>query len=190
MAGGPSVPPLIVLVVAWQVRWGGLSAVSLTLATVAYGALAPWHPLEVPWTFVPVVAAMVVLAEVLWTFWPPTAGTRGRPPDTDPADAAPGDAPPSHALPGPPSTRPTPHVRRTDHPVVADPLGRRPPRRGPCRRDGRCARIAGVNGWIPATWCATGAVAIALDARRRTGAWASGERSSYSSAPAQQGGHG
>ena len=55
----------VVLVVAWQLRWGILTLVSWLLATVAFAALAPWEPMSEPWTFVPLLAVMVVVSELL-----------------------------------------------------------------------------------------------------------------------------
>lgn len=162
----------VLLVVAWQLHWGGLSALSLALATAAYAALAPWHPVEVPWTLVPLVAAMVLLAEGLQTLGPVTrAPGRRTSPISSPADEAPGDGPESLE---PPERAPADLIRgRGDLPswllrwdlaplVVAHGVA-------------AVALAASLeNGWIPATWCATGALALALDARRRTGAWAAG----------------
>ena len=133
----------VVFVVAVQVHWGLLSAVGWGLTAVAYGALAPWTPVEQPWTLVPLVAVLVGVAEV-FTHLP---------------------APPALAQPeaGAPAVAPWPRwLQRWDtapflvaHLVAFVALG-----------------AALHYGWVPATWCGTGAVALVVAARMRAWPWA------------------
>lgn len=50
--------------VAVQLRAGTVTVASYALATVGLGALAPWKPLDRPWTLVPWVAALVAVSLV------------------------------------------------------------------------------------------------------------------------------
>lgn len=56
---------VVLAVVAWLVRTPAVSTLSWVLVTVAYGALAPWRPTELPWTLVAFAAGVVVVGEAL-----------------------------------------------------------------------------------------------------------------------------
>ena len=143
---------VVVLVVAWQLRRGGLSVLSWLLAAVAYGALAPWEPLTEPWTFVPVVALMVVVAEVMATMTSRAVG----PAPVGTGQVSTGDlaADATWILPGWADVWDAAALIAA-HVVALVALG-----------------AALENGFVTATWAGIGAIAILLDIRRRTGAWA------------------
>ncbi|MGZ4785281.1 MAG: hypothetical protein ACXV5S_06390, partial [Acidimicrobiales bacterium] len=134
---------VVVLVVAWQLRWAVLSGLSWLLATVAFAALAPWEPLTEPWTFVPLVALMVLVSELVRS-----AVGSTRPDSIGPVE------PDGVAL--------WTWVGRWDWPsLVAGHLV------------AVVALVAALDqGSVPATWCSIGAIAILFDVRRRVGAWA------------------
>lgn len=137
----------VVLVVAWQMRWAVLSGVSWLLATVAFAALAPWEPLTVPWTFVPVVALMVAVSELVHS-------------STGSASAE--DVTGVIGVTGVTDVAVRTWIGRWDWPSLA------------AGHVVAWVALAAAleQGWVPATWCSLGAVAILLDVRRRVGAWA------------------
>ena len=124
----------VVLVVAAQLRVGALSAISWVLATVAYVALAPWAPAELPWTFLAEVIALLAFAELAARLWPTPVETGSLPRWLVGWDRTAFIAAHGVALLG----------------LVA----------------------ALDQGWIPATWAGTGAVAFGIAVRRRHAAWA------------------
>jgi hypothetical protein len=120
---------VLVLVVSVQLRVGALSAISWALVTVAYAALAPWTPLMLPWTFLPEVAGLLLVGELLAWVAPTPDDTGGLPRWAIAWDDG---------------------AFIAAHGVAA--LG---------------LAAALVNGWIPATWCGTGGLALVVAARRR-----------------------
>ena len=144
----------VAFVVAAQLRRGGLSALGWVLVSVAYLILAPWDPITLPWTVVPVVAVLLAAAELAHRVVP-------TPPSLD--------VPPRPDLPPPPG--PSPQARalapveiRWDLPpfVVAHGLA-------------ALALVAALaNGWVPATWIATGAIGLFVAGRLRAWPWAAG----------------
>ena len=144
----------VAFVVAVQLRRGGLSVLGWALASVAYLALAPWSPVTLPWTVVPAVAVLLAAAELAHRFvrTPPSP-----------------DAPPRPDLPSPPGVRSRPRAlapveTRWDLPpfVVAHGVA-------------VLALVAALaNGWVPATWIATGALGLVVAGRLRAWPWAAG----------------
>jgi hypothetical protein len=143
----------VALVVANQLHRGLISGISWALGAVAYAALVPWEPMTLPWTFVPAVAVLLVAAELANRFLPaPAPRTAPMRPDLP--------APPGEAAARPPGL--DPNQARWDLPpfLVAHAVA-------------AVALVAALDqGWIPATWIATGALGLLVSARLRTWVWA------------------
>lgn len=154
-----SAAAIVAFVVAAQLRRGAVSLVGWGLAVVAYLALAPWVPLTIPWTIVPVVAILLVVADMVARFTP----TPPAPTEVVVAEAVRPDLPaPPGASSGAAGLSST--EARWDLPpfLVAHAAA-------------ALALLAALpQGWVPATWIATGAIGLIVAARLRAWWWAAG----------------
>ncbi len=143
----------VAMIAAVLTRIGAVSTVTWALACVAYGALAPWHPVTLPWSLVPAVVALLVIAEVATRVpprhWPAGAGLLGE------STSGPGVEPPV------PAARRSWALYGWDLPPF-----------GVAHATALVALGAAVvYGWVPATFGATGLLSAAVAIRLRARPW-------------------